>query len=148
MKKYIFTIIISLLVGFLLANFMLKQYEGGKSIIPVFGKSETAYLIQQGVYSSSENMKQNTGDLPYYIYSLIDNMYYVYIGMSLDENNIKKIQSYYDDLGITTIVKTTTLTDNSFIEALRQYDTILTETNDKDTIKEVCKQILSKYEGG
>lgn len=144
MKKYLLTIIASLLVGFLLSFYMLKEYEK-TDIFPVFNESETAYLIQQGVYSSMESMQENTTHLTDYIYSVIDNMYYVYIGISLDSSNVDKIQKYYQSKDIDTIVKTTTLTDQEFIASLRQYDMVLNNTDDEDTIKEICKQVLSKY---
>ncbi len=145
MKKYILTIITSLLVGFLLSFYMIKEYEN-TDIFPVFNESVTAYLIQQGVYSSMESMQENTSHLSDYIYSVIDNMYYVYIGVSLDGENVAKIQKYYKDEGINTIVKTTTLTNQDFIQLLRQYDMVLKSTVDEYTIKEICKQVLSKYQ--
>ena len=144
MKKYLLTIIISLLVGFLLSFYMLKEYQK-TDIFPVFNESETAYLIQQGVYSSMESMQENTTHLTDYIYSVIDDMYYVYIGISLDSSNVNKLQEYYKNKDINTIIKTTTLTDQEFIETLRQYDMVLNNTSDEDTIKEICKQVLSKY---
>lgn len=146
MKKYMITIIISLLVGFLLSNYMIKQYDS-IDLMPIFNESETAYLIQQGVYSSMESMQKNTANLSDYIYSVIDNMYYVYVGMTLDPDNVNKLQTYYENKGITTIIKTTTLTDSNFISSLRQYDAVLKETNDASTIKEICKQVLEKYKG-
>ncbi len=144
MKKYLLTIIVSLLVGFLLSFYMLKEYEK-TDIFPVFNESETAYLIQQGVYSSMESMQENTAHLTDYIYSVIDDMYYVYIGISLDSSNVNKLQEYYKNKDINTIIKTTTLTDQEFIETLRQYDMVLNNTSDEETIKEICKQVLSKY---
>ena len=144
MKKYLLTIIVSLLVGFLLSFYMLKEYEK-TDIFPVFNESETAYLIQQGVYSSMESMQENTAYLTDYIYSVIDDMYYVYIGISLDSSNVNKLQEYYKNKDINTIIKTTTLTDQEFIEILRQYDMVLNNTSDEETIKEICKQVLSKY---
>ena len=144
MKKYLLTIIVSLLVGFLLSFYMLKEYEK-TDIFFVFYESETAYLIQQGVYSSMESMQENTAHLTDYIYSVIDDMYYVYIGISLDSSNVNKLQEYYKNKDINTIIKTTTLTDQEFIETLRQYDMVLNNTSDEETIKEICKQVLSKY---
>ena len=144
MKKYLLTIIVSLLVGFLLSFYMLKEYEK-TDIFPVFNESETAYLIQQGVYSSMESMQENTAHLTDYIYSVIDDMYYVYIGISLDSSNVNKLQEYYKNKDIDTIIKTTTLNDLEFIETLRQYDMVLNNTSDEETIKEICKQVLSKY---
>ncbi len=143
MKKYLLTVIVSLLIGFLLSFYMLKEYE--KIDLPTFNESETAYLVQQGVYSSMESMQENTANLSDYIYSVIDNMYYVYVGISLDSSNINKIQEYYKNKNIETIIKTTTLNDSDFIETLRQYDLVLNGTDDEDTIREICKQVLSKY---
>ena len=144
MKKYLTTIIISILVGFLLSFYMLKEYES-VNIIPVFNVKETAYLVQQGVYSSMESMQENTSHLTDYIYSVIDNMYYVYIGISLESDNVNKIQEYYKNKDIKTIIKTTTISDNDLINSLRQYDMVLKETNEEETIKEIIKQTLSKY---
>lgn len=144
MKKYLLTIIVSLLVGFLLSFYMLKEYES-VNIIPVFNVKETAYLVQQGVYSSMESMQENTSHLTDYIYSVIDNMYYVYIGISLESDNVNKIQEYYKNKNIKTIIKTTTISDNDLINSLRQYDMVLKETNEEETIKEIIKQTLSKY---
>ena len=144
MKKYLLTIIVSLLVGFLLSFYMLKEYES-VNIIPVFNVKETAYLVQQGVYSSMESMQENTTNLSDYIYSVIDNMYYVYIGISLESDNVNKIQEYYKNKDINTIIKTTTISDTELLNSLRQYDMVLKETNEEETIKEIIKQTLSKY---
>ena len=144
MKKYLTTIIISILVGFLLSYYMLKEYES-VDIIPVFNVKETAYLVQQGVYSSMESMQENTSFLTDYIYSVIDNMYYVYIGISLESDNVSKIQEYYKNKDINTIIKTTTISDTELLNSLRQYDMVLKETNEEETIKEIIKQTLSKY---
>ena len=144
MKKYLLTIIVSLLVGFLLSFYMLKEYES-VNIIPVFNVKETAYLVQQGVYSSMESMQENTSHLTDYIYSVIDNMYYVYIGISLESDNVEKIQEYYKNKDINTIIKTTTISDNDLINSLKQYDMVLKETSEEETIKEIIKQTLSKY---
>lgn len=145
MKKYIITIIISLLIGFLLSNQLLNNYN--QNILNVFNESKTAYLIQQGVYSTLESMKKNTSNLPNYIYSNIDNMYYVYIGITLDSENVVKLQNYYKNKNIDTIIKTTTINEKNIISSLEQYDIFLKNTTDESTIKEIIKQVLEKYKG-
>jgi len=143
MKKYMLTIIISLLVGILLSNYMIKEYDS--SILPTFNEKRTLYLVQQGVYSNIDSMKENTSHLNEYIYSYIDNLYYVYIGITLDVENTNKIQKAYND--IETIVKTNIITDKELIEYIEKYDIVLKETNDEETIKEITKQVLKKYKG-
>ena len=135
----------SLLIGVLLSFYILKEYEN-LNIFSTFKENETAYLIQQGVYSSMESMQENTTHLSDYIYSVIDNMYYVYIGISLNSENVNKLQKYYKEKNIDTIIKTTTLTDKQLIETLKQYDMVLSNTTDENTIGEICKQVLSKYQ--
>lgn len=143
MKKYIVTIIISLLVGFLLSNYMIKEYDS--DILSVFNEKKTLYLVQQGVYSSMESMKENTSNLNEYIYSNIDNLYYVYIGITLDVENTTKIQNAYK--GMDTIIKTNIISDKELIEYIEKFDVILKETSDEETIKEITKQVLKKYKG-
>lgn len=143
MKKYMLTIIISLLVGFLLSNYMIKEYDS--NILTTFNEKKTLYLVQQGVYSSIDSMKEKTSDLNEYIYSNIDNLYYVYIGITLDVENATKIQNAYKDMD--TIVKTNTITDKELIEYIQKFDIVLKETNDEETIKEITKQVLKKYKG-
>ncbi len=142
MKKYILTIFISLLVGFLLSNYIIKEYDS--SIISVFSDKKTAYLIQQGVYSSLDSMKENTSNLSEYIYTNVDNLYYVYVGITFDIENTNKIQQIYD---FETIVKNNVITDSELIKYIEKYDLILKETNDKNTIKEIVKNVLKKYKG-
>lgn len=142
MKKYILTIIISLLVGVFLSNYVIKEYDS--DILSTFSEKKTLYLVQQGVYSSMDSMKENTSNLNEYIYSNIDNLYYVYVGITLDVENASKIQKIYD---METIIKTNIISDKELIEYIEKFDIVLKETNDKETIKEITKQVLKKYKG-
>ena len=46
-----------------------------------------------------------------------------------------------------TIVKTSIISDSELIEYISKYDSILKQTNDEETIKEITKQVLKKYKG-
>lgn len=146
LKKYIITIFLALLTGFLLSKYFLKQYDDGK-LIPVTAQDEKLYLIQQGVYSSIESIEENTKKLNYYVYNQIDKLYHVYICMTLDSENANKLKEYYKNNGINTIIKEMQISNDDLINNIKVYDTIIKNTNDNITIKESCKQILSKYEG-
>ncbi len=149
MKKNIVTVVISLAVGFLLANSYINEYGSSLDIISVFNENNrNAFLIQQGVYSTFESMEENTSEISDYIYSVIDGMYYVYIGMTLDSENVIKLQEHYKVRNINTIVKETNLSDSDFVLFLEQCDSILRETGSSETIDELVKQVLSKYQGG
>lgn len=64
--------------------------------------------------------------------------------MTLSKDNATKIQNVFE---FETTIKTMNMNDE-FIKVLNQYDSIISGTNDSKTIKEVCKQVLSKYDGG
>ena len=82
MKKYIVTILGSIVVGYFLASFLFKQYDYDDNIKTVFSSDTKVYLIQQGVYSSLESMKENMIGFNYYIYSYENDKYYTYIAIT------------------------------------------------------------------
>lgn len=145
-KKYIIPILLALLVGLILGRFVLNQYEFEGRIVPVVNTNKKAYFIQQGVYSSKESMEENVKSFPYYIYMIDQDKYYVYIGITLLEENMNKIKGYYQEKGYNTYVKEISVNNSDFITVLEQYDSLLKESNDKEVIGTVCSQVLNKYE--
>ena len=145
MKKYCFPVSISLILGVFLAYFIIKQYEDIPALA-VSSDAESLYYIQRGVYSDLNGMDEGMADFSHYIYSIEDNKYYTYIGITTNRENALKIQNYYKSLGITTFLKEK-ITDNSdFINILKQYDELLLKTDDSESIKTICNQVLVKYE--
>ena len=145
MKKYIFPVCFSLLIGTLMAIFLISRYDNAESIT-VSKYAEEIYYIQRGVYSNKKSMQDNMMDFESYIYNVEDNMYYVYIGITKSRKNAEKIKSYYKEKGVNTYVKKKITDNESFLTILGQYDEILSKTDDKGTINVICNQVLSKYE--
>lgn len=146
MKKYIMPILVALVTGLILGRFVLNQYEFEGKIVPVGSNGKNAYFIQQGVYSSKESMEENVTDFPYYIYSIIDDKYYVYIGITFLEENLDKIKGYYEKMGYITYVKELSVDNQNFITVLEQYDSLLQGSSEEEIIGTVCSQVLSNYE--
>ena len=146
MKKYIMPILSALLVGFLLAKFMIEQYDKKENLKTVFNSYETLYFIQQGVYSTEESMKKNMADFAYYIYNIENDKYYTYIGITKTKQNSDKLKGFYEKLGYITYIKEIDVDNVGFIEILNQYEQLLETTEDENTIKAICSQVLSKYE--
>ena len=145
MKKYIFTFFIAIVIGFFLSYFFIKQYDSYTGI-KVSGTGEKLYFIQYGVYSSIESMENETIALENYVYTINEDMYYVYVGITKEENNANKIVEYYKNLGYETIIKQFEIINNDFLEELINYDNILSETTDKTVIASLINQTLIKYE--
>ena len=145
MKKYLFTFLSAIIIGFFLANFFLKQYDDFDGI-KVSGTGETIYFIQYGVFSSLESLEENTVTLQNYIYNKQDNLYYVYVGITKLKENAEKIINHYKTIGYDLIIKEFEITNKDFLELLINYDEILKNTTDETVISSVVSQVLMKYE--
>jgi len=145
MKKYLFTFLLAIIIGFFLSVFFIKQYDSFTGI-KVSGIGEELYFVQYGVFSSLESMENETITLENYVYNINDNMYYVYVGITKKEDNANKIVDYYKSLGYPTIIKKFEITNSKFLEELTNYDSILSSTTDKTVIASLISQVLSKYE--
>lgn len=145
MKKYIFPITLALIIGLFMANFFMKQYDiTGK--ITIKRGDEKVYYIQHGVYSSKESMQTSMADFENYIYNIENEMYYAYVGITKSVENANKIKKYFNEKGYDAYIKTKKTNNDGFLIVLGQYDNILSETNNTDTIRVVCNQVLAKYE--
>ena len=145
MKKYLFTFLSALVIGFFLSNFFLKQYKNFNGI-KVSGTGEELYFIQYGVFSNLQSLEENTINLQSYVYNEQDGFYYVYVGITKLEDNANKIVNYYKSLGYDAIIKKYEISNKKFIDELSNYDDVLKNTDDKTVISSVINQILLKYE--
>ena len=71
MKKYIGSIVLSIIFGIYLGMFVLNQYKD-LNVISVFDYYDSLFFLQSGVYSSEESMKDEMSSFPYYIYDIDD----------------------------------------------------------------------------
>ncbi len=144
--KGLYPIILCIVVGGLMGKFMLDQYAMSEKDATASLTSDTVYFIQQGVYSSKESMEESVTNIAYYIYSEQDGKYYVYVGMTLKSENAEKLKSYFNGLGYDIYIKEFMISNESFLEVLQQYDLMLENTEDTNTISAICSQVLGKYE--
>ena len=145
MKKYLFPIFVSLILGTFMAYFIIRQYEDMPALA-VSSEAETLYYIQRGVYTDMNGMIDSMKDFTHYIYNVEDNQYYAYIGITTSKENALKIQNYYKSLGYDTFLKEKITDNDDFISILKQYDELLSKTDDNESIKVICNQVLAKYE--
>lgn len=145
MKKYLFPIGVSLALGIFMAYFIIRQYED-MPILAVSSEAETLYYIQSGVYLDEKSMTDGMKNFQHYIYNVEDNQYYAYIGITTSKENALKIQNYYKNNGVETVLKEKITDNKDFIEVLKQYDKLLSKTDDSESIKVICNQVLAKYE--
>ena len=131
---------------------ILLGYFGGKFLfagkVPseaTFYESGTVYFLQQGVYSSKENMEENVANLEQYLYREEDGKYYVYFGITSKEENAKKVKEVFEQEGKNVYIKAMPLTNEDFLSNLVQYDILLSSSDTSLEIESVLKAILASY---
>lgn len=102
------------------------------------------YVFQYGVYSNKNNMINNLKNINY-TYQLIDNKYYVYVGMTKNKENIEKLKKYFKSLSYNIYLKEIEV-DGEFVETLEQYDLLLDEAITNESISTILSTTLAKFE--
>ena len=133
MKKYLFSIFVALIVGFVMAKVFLEQYDSYQG-------------IKFNSYPSIKEIKKNTLSLTNYIYKKNVDVYDVYIGITNDYENLIKLNNYFSSLGYNTFTEEFLITNKEFLLELKNYDSILKSTEDTVVISSINSQILEKYE--
>lgn len=146
MKKYILSISLALIIGMIFGNFFLKQYEAYEGIKITSNEGESLYFIRYNIYDSIEEMEKGTISLVNYVYTVIDDKYYVYIGITKRTDNLIKLNNYFSSLGYKTITEEFLITDNEFLLELENFDNILFNTDDSVVISSVSSLVLERYE--
>lgn len=147
MKKNLYVILFCTVIGLFMGTYMFSQYDKNE-IEPVSAGSkfitETIYAFQYGVYSNKENMISNLNNINY-VYELLDNKYYVYVGMTKNKDNIDKLKNYFKSLSYDIYVKEINV-NGEFAENLGQFDLLLDEAVTNESISTILKTTLAKFE--
>lgn len=142
MKKKLLYIIACIFLGALLSLIICKKYIKNNNVSVNLNK--TIYFIQVGAFKNNKNVIKFSKILDNYIVVKND-LFYIYVGISGDKENIKKIKNVYEVKGIKTYIKSREINNIKFYNYLKKYDLLLKETNDKGLIKQINKNILEKY---
>lgn len=130
-----------------MGKFMLNQYDSEYELAPVFNQnSDSYYFLRQGEYDNYEDMEKNMMGFDYYIYDVKDSKYLTYVGITKDYDNMMKIQGFFTNAGYIIYVDNISVNNEAFSVVIDQYDQMLRETEDNQTIKGICSQVLAKYE--
>lgn len=144
-KKKIVYFIIAVITGITIGKYVYDSYNKTETKDVFKYKNENVYMLQYGVYSSEENMINNTKNLKNYFYFKDNDGYHAIIGITKNENLKEKIVDSYK-ITENIYMKRVNIDNSEFITLLDQYDNLIKDTDDKATIFNAQKQVLSKYE--
>lgn len=135
--NFIISIICSLLLGYLCANFLLDSKNSSMS---VFNDASHVYFLE---YQQEE--KEQKLDFPHIIVEEQEGDK-IYVGMSTNIENVKKIEEEYKDLKVVLTVTEKKVDNEEFVNELSQYDILLNTTKTKEEMQSILATILSSYE--
>lgn len=130
----------ALLLGYLCANFLFSNYQKTST---TFGTENKVFFLQYGVYQQERTKDVLTDP---YIEVEQDGNYYVYVGMTTNYDNAKKIKDFYEQQGIELYIKEEQVDSDEFFNELSQYDILLESTDTEEEITSVLATILASYE--
>lgn len=134
-----FTIILGMFLGTYIYRASKLETEN------TFKEETSVYMLQYGVYSSIQSMKDSTVNLSDYFFFKDNDGYHAIIGIVINKNLSDKIRDSYN-IKDNIYIKEVKVSNMEFIENLKQYDLLVESLNDNNAILSAEKQILSKYE--
>lgn len=138
LSKVIVPITISIICGFISGKFIYNLYmENNDSLL----KNNTIYLIESADYQTYDTMRENS-QTNNYIYYQEKGTYKTVVGITKNQDNIKKISQVYDeDLKVSKYY----LNDTNLNEKITNNDNLLSEANSNEEIKSIINETLSLY---
>lgn len=133
-KKIIIPIILSLCFFLLI----YKNYKNKKV------EYKEIYILQVGAYKSYDNVINKTKYLDNYIIYKENDLYKIFLGVSLNNNTYNKLKNFYNE--DSTFKKVIKISNEEYINNLKKYDTLINETNDKELLNTIIKKELRELE--
>ena len=143
MKKTILIGMLSVSLGFFLGNIFMSE----KSILKKnWNKEEKYYFIQEGIYSSYDNLKNNLISIKQKVIDKKKDKYYVYVGITKNKVLATKIQEIYKKRGINSHTVEKYLDSEEFLQNVLQFDNLIKNTEEEEDILTIESVVLANYE--
>ncbi|MBQ9019294.1 MAG: hypothetical protein IJ097_03155 [Bacilli bacterium] len=143
MKKNIILGIIFIIFGFILGELI---FEDKIELIKKIKKGDTYYFLQEGVYKDYNNIQNNLNEISKKIIERKKDKYYVYVGITKDQDVLEKLKKIYNKKNIVVYPKEVILSSREFSTNVDQFDFLIKQTNDNDQILTIEEVVLSNYE--
>lgn len=144
MKKTFLLSSFFLILGTVSGIILNTKYKD--NIISTFNEGKIYYFLQEGVYSNEKIMLENTKDLETKLVNKENDKFYVYLGITRDEENAKKIKQIYNNKGYQLYIKEVSLSNEEFYNNVTQFDLLIKNTDKKEEILTIEEVVLANYE--
>lgn len=144
MKKNLITLIVVIILGCFSGRMIYNKISDAYALN--IKKDNVVYLLQLGVYSNKTSMESDTRDINNKLVVKNNNNYYVYVGISKNKDNLKKISYLYNKLGFNLYLSEQEVNQSEFLTNLEQFDLLLSKASTDDELDSINSVILSSYE--
>lgn len=125
MNKKIIFLLISISI-FLVSFITIKYFDNKCSYV-------TYYILQEGAFKNYNGVIKTTRNYNNYVISKEDELYKIYIGVTLDKEVYNKLISMYSKTS-STYMKKVNINNKEFYNKVRTYDNLI---KNSDNLKEV-----------
>lgn len=143
MKKTIIYGFISVVAGIVLGKYL--SIEDFKSL-PTFKTGESYYFLQEGIYSSEENLAENTKNIETKLVEKSNDKYYVYLGITKNLKVAQKLKQLYENQGYQVYIKEVELKNEEFYNNVTQFDLLLNNDISESEMLTIEEVVLANYE--
>lgn len=144
MKKTFLLSFVFLLLGTMTGFIMNIKYND--NLISTFNEGKNYFFLQEGVYSSEKIMLENTKELDVKLINKDNNKYYVYLGITREEEIAKKLKEIYANKGYQLYIKEVNIANEEFYNNVTQFDLLINNTDKENEILTIEEVVLANYE--
>jgi hypothetical protein len=135
--------IISIILGIIFSLILYLNYK--KNLNDIDSKV-TLYFFQVSAYKNIENVSNKTKNLnSYLVIKESDNLYHIYIALTKNLENFKKIKELYEKNGDNIYVREKIVGCEKFILELDNYEVLISKVESKEAVERIQKDVLKKY---
>ncbi len=143
-KKFFAAVLIAITLGSLLGHTLFKKYQQEEQV--VFKERNVVYFLQEGVYDNQERAEKATENLDTKLIVKEDAKYYVYLAITKNTNNLRRLEKMYKDMKLEVHVKQMNVSNSSFLTALEQMDGLMSTTKENEEMQTINKVVLATYQ--
>lgn len=136
--KFLMPVILSIVVGFFIGKTFFNDYDNTTS---VFNEGEKLYFVEIDSSKIRDSLDSNED----YLILKEDDTYYLYAGITKNEEIAKKIKVYYEKLNNNIYVREKYVDNYSFLNILTEYDKICIAIDDNKNLIDIERIVISNY---
>ena len=146
-KSFFITMLVAILIGAVLGNFLFEQYKlESESVIK---EVNSTYFLVEGTYSTetqaTKAVTSNT-DIDPYIIVKEDANYIVYLAITASNDNLEKLKKMYKEKNVNASIKKMSIENEEFLATLEQMDILLNNAKTNDEITSITEVVLANYQ--